>query len=107
MSGFLWNMPFDTQGLKDSGIGSQGVTNSISMMTKIKTTVINLPSPSYTMGWWLIPTIGNNNTSQACFSWVSAAAGIVNIFCLFSSLECQLQDEYKSLYPLVVCTVIT
>ncbi|KAE8732561.1 NADP-dependent glyceraldehyde-3-phosphate dehydrogenase [Hibiscus syriacus] len=36
-------------GLKDSGIGSQGITNSINMMTKIKTTVINLP-PSYTMG---------------------------------------------------------
>ncbi|KAF7139005.1 hypothetical protein RHSIM_Rhsim07G0164200 [Rhododendron simsii] len=41
---------FPFQGLKDSGIGSQGVTNSINMMTKIKTTVINLPSPSYTMG---------------------------------------------------------
>ncbi|CAA6670971.1 unnamed protein product [Spirodela intermedia] len=37
-------------GLKDSGIGSQGITNSINMMTKVKSTVINLPSPSYTMG---------------------------------------------------------
>ncbi|KAG6770189.1 hypothetical protein POTOM_025863 [Populus tomentosa] len=41
---------FPFQGLKDSGIGSQCVTNSINMMTKVKTTVINLPSPSYTMG---------------------------------------------------------
>ncbi|MBA0835913.1 hypothetical protein Goarm_008163 [Gossypium armourianum] len=41
---------FPFQGLKDSGIGSQGITNSINMMTKIKTTVINLPTPSYTMG---------------------------------------------------------
>ncbi|KAK1359733.1 hypothetical protein POM88_039040 [Heracleum sosnowskyi] len=30
---------FPFQGLKDSGIGSQGITNSINMMTKIKTTV--------------------------------------------------------------------
>ncbi|CAI8611403.1 unnamed protein product [Vicia faba] len=41
---------FPFQGIKDSGIGSQGITNSINMMTKVKTTVINLPSPSYTMG---------------------------------------------------------
>ncbi|KAH7523974.1 hypothetical protein FEM48_Zijuj06G0069200 [Ziziphus jujuba var. spinosa] len=41
---------FPFQGLKDSGIGSQGITNSINMMTKIKSTVINLPSPSYTLG---------------------------------------------------------
>lgn len=41
---------FPFQGFKDSGIGSQGVTNSINMMTKVKSTVINLPSPSYTMG---------------------------------------------------------
>ncbi|KAE8731670.1 NADP-dependent glyceraldehyde-3-phosphate dehydrogenase [Hibiscus syriacus] len=41
---------FPFQGLKDSGIGSQGIPNSINMMTKIKTTVINLPTPSYTMG---------------------------------------------------------
>lgn len=38
------------QGFRDSGIGSQGITNSIHMMTKIKTTVINLPAPSYTVG---------------------------------------------------------
>eukprot|EP00270_Netrium_digitus_P008586 TRINITY_DN2578_c0_g1_i1.p1 TRINITY_DN2578_c0_g1~~TRINITY_DN2578_c0_g1_i1.p1 ORF type:complete len:506 (+),score=143.39 TRINITY_DN2578_c0_g1_i1:218-1735(+) len=41
---------FPFQGLRDSGIGSQGITNSINMMTKVKTTVINLPSPSYTIG---------------------------------------------------------
>ncbi|CAO2163227.1 unnamed protein product [Urochloa humidicola] len=41
---------FPFQGLKDSGIGSQGITNSINMMSKVKSTVINLPSPSYTMG---------------------------------------------------------
>ncbi|GJV95628.1 NADP-dependent glyceraldehyde-3-phosphate dehydrogenase [Tanacetum coccineum] len=41
---------FPFQGLKDSGIGSQGITNSINMMTKIKSTVINLPTASYTMG---------------------------------------------------------
>ncbi|KAL6499661.1 hypothetical protein OROGR_027571 [Orobanche gracilis] len=41
---------FPFQGIKDSGIGSQGITNSIDMMTKVKTTVVNLPSPSYAMG---------------------------------------------------------
>ncbi|KAG6430820.1 hypothetical protein SASPL_108893 [Salvia splendens] len=41
---------FPFQGIKDSGIGSQGITNSINMMTKVKSTVINLPTPSYTMG---------------------------------------------------------
>jgi glyceraldehyde-3-phosphate dehydrogenase (NADP+) len=41
---------FPFQGLRDSGIGSQGITNSINMMTKTKSTVINLPSESYTMG---------------------------------------------------------
>ncbi|KAJ0091471.1 hypothetical protein Patl1_12573 [Pistacia atlantica] len=41
---------FPFQGLKDSGIGSQGITNSINMMTKTKSTVINLPTPSYTVG---------------------------------------------------------
>ncbi|GFP87849.1 NADP-dependent glyceraldehyde-3-phosphate dehydrogenase [Phtheirospermum japonicum] len=41
---------FPFQGLKDSGIGSQGITNSINMMTKIKSTVINLQSPSFAMG---------------------------------------------------------
>lgn len=38
------------QGLRDSGIGSQGITNSINMMTKTKSTVVNLPSASYTLG---------------------------------------------------------
>ena len=28
--------PIYVQGLRDSGIGSQGVTNSINMMTKVK-----------------------------------------------------------------------
>ncbi|MCO5555556.1 hypothetical protein L7F22_009101 [Adiantum nelumboides] len=41
---------FPFQGLRDSGIGSQGITNSIHMMTKVKSTVINMPVPSYTMG---------------------------------------------------------
>jgi len=41
---------FPFQGLKDSGIGSQGITNSINLMCKTKSTVINLPKPSYTMG---------------------------------------------------------
>lgn len=41
---------FPFQGLRDSGVGSQGITNSIGMMTKTKSTVINLPGPSYTMG---------------------------------------------------------
>jgi len=41
---------FPFQGIKSSGIGSQGITNSINMMVKTKTTVINLPSASYTMG---------------------------------------------------------
>jgi glyceraldehyde-3-phosphate dehydrogenase (NADP+) len=40
---------FPFQGVKDSGIGSQGITNSILMMTKTKTTVINLPTPSYAL----------------------------------------------------------
>ena len=40
---------FPFQGVKDSGIGSQGITNSIALMTKVKTTVINLPKPSYTV----------------------------------------------------------
>ena len=41
---------FPFQGFRDSGIGSQGIINSISMMTKTKTTVINLTSPTYSMG---------------------------------------------------------
>ena len=40
---------FPFQGVKDSGIGSQGIVNSIALMTKTKTTVVNLPSPSYSL----------------------------------------------------------
>ena len=40
---------FPFQGVKDSGIGSQGITNSILMMTKIKTVVVNLPTASYAL----------------------------------------------------------
>ena len=40
---------FPFQGVKDSGIGSQGITNSINVMTKVKSTVINLSKPSYTV----------------------------------------------------------
>nr|PNR57857.1 hypothetical protein PHYPA_004851 [Physcomitrium patens] len=42
------NFPF--QALRDSEIASQGITNSIQMMTKIKSTVINLPTEPNTMG---------------------------------------------------------
>jgi len=38
---------FPFQGVKESGIGSQGVRYSIEAMTKIKSTVINLPKESY------------------------------------------------------------
>lgn len=38
---------FPFQGVKDSGIGSQGVKYSILAMTKIKSTVLNLGQPSY------------------------------------------------------------
>ena len=41
---------FPFQGIRDSGIGSQGIINSLDMMTKVKTTVLNLDKPSYTMG---------------------------------------------------------
>ena len=41
---------FPFQGFRDSGIGSQGVQNSLALMTKVKTTVLNLPKPSYQMG---------------------------------------------------------
>ena len=41
---------FPFQGFRDSGIGSQGITNSIDLMTKTKTTVLNLAKPSYTLG---------------------------------------------------------
>ena len=40
---------FPFQGVKDSGIGSQGVGNSINLMTKQKSVVVNLPAPSYAM----------------------------------------------------------
>lgn len=38
------------QGFRDSGIGSQGVRNSLAMMVKTKSTVINLDADSYAMG---------------------------------------------------------
>ncbi|CAD7704305.1 unnamed protein product [Ostreobium quekettii] len=41
---------FPFQGFRASGIGSQGIRNSLQMMTKVKSTVINLATPSYTMG---------------------------------------------------------
>ena len=41
---------FPFQGFKDSGIGSQGIKNSISIMVKDKSTVINLNTKTYTMG---------------------------------------------------------
>ncbi|KAF6262530.1 aldehyde dehydrogenase domain-containing protein [Scenedesmus sp. NREL 46B-D3] len=41
---------FPFQGFRDSGIGSQGIKNSLAMMTKIKSTVINLDKESYTLG---------------------------------------------------------
>uniref|UniRef100_A0A2C9VEP7 NADP-dependent glyceraldehyde-3-phosphate dehydrogenase n=1 Tax=Manihot esculenta TaxID=3983 RepID=A0A2C9VEP7_MANES len=43
-----YHFPFKC--LKDNGISSQGKTNSINMMTKVKSTVISFPSSSYTMG---------------------------------------------------------
>ncbi len=41
---------FPFQGFRDSGIGSQGIRNSLAMMVKTKSTVLNLESESYTMG---------------------------------------------------------
>lgn len=41
---------FPFQGFRDSGIGSQGVKNSLLTMTKIKSTVLNLDAESYAMG---------------------------------------------------------
>jgi glyceraldehyde-3-phosphate dehydrogenase (NADP+) len=38
---------FPFQGVRDSGIGSQGIINSIDMMTKVKSVVINFAKPSY------------------------------------------------------------
>jgi glyceraldehyde-3-phosphate dehydrogenase (NADP+) len=40
---------FPFQGVKSSGIASAGVANTINFMCKVKTTVINLAKPSYTM----------------------------------------------------------
>lgn len=40
---------FPFQGIRNSGIGSQGIKNSLDMMSKIKSTVINLDAPSYTV----------------------------------------------------------
>jgi len=41
---------FPFQGFRDSGIGSQGIRNSLSMMVKTKSTVINLDKDSYASG---------------------------------------------------------
>eukprot|EP01023_Acetabularia_acetabulum_P046061 TRINITY_DN4709_c0_g1_i2.p1 TRINITY_DN4709_c0_g1~~TRINITY_DN4709_c0_g1_i2.p1 ORF type:complete len:361 (-),score=56.16 TRINITY_DN4709_c0_g1_i2:179-1261(-) len=41
---------FPFQGFRDSGIGSQGIQNSLAMMCKVKSTVINLQNSTYTMG---------------------------------------------------------
>lgn len=41
---------FPFQGFKTSGIGSQGIPNSIDLMTKVKSTVLNLATASYTQG---------------------------------------------------------
>lgn len=41
---------FPFQGFRDSGIGSQGIRNSLAMMVKTKSTVINLDQPSYSLG---------------------------------------------------------
>lgn len=41
---------FPFQGFRDSGIGSQGVINSLDFMCKSKSVVINMPQASYSMG---------------------------------------------------------
>jgi acyl-CoA reductase-like NAD-dependent aldehyde dehydrogenase len=41
---------FPFQGFRDSGIGSQGIRNSLAMMVKTKSTVINLDKDSYASG---------------------------------------------------------
>jgi glyceraldehyde-3-phosphate dehydrogenase (NADP+) len=41
---------FPFQGFRDSGIGSQGIKNSLALMVKHKATVINLGHASYTQG---------------------------------------------------------
>jgi hypothetical protein len=38
------------QGFRDSGIGSQGIRNSLGMMVKTKSTVINMEKETYTLG---------------------------------------------------------
>lgn len=40
---------FPFQGVRGSGIGSQGAGRSIETMTKVKSVVINLPAPSYAL----------------------------------------------------------
>ena len=41
---------FPFQGFRNSGIGSQGITNTLEMMVKTKSTVINLETESYALG---------------------------------------------------------
>jgi hypothetical protein len=41
---------FPFQGFRDSGIGSQGIRNSLAMMVKTKSTVVNLDKDSYAQG---------------------------------------------------------
>lgn len=41
---------FPFQGFRDSGIGSQGIRNSLAMMVKTKSTVVNLDKDSYACG---------------------------------------------------------
>ncbi|GBF90960.1 NADP-dependent glyceraldehyde-3-phosphate dehydrogenase [Raphidocelis subcapitata] len=41
---------FPFQGFRDSGIGSQGIRNSLAMMVKTKSTVVNLDKDSYASG---------------------------------------------------------
>jgi glyceraldehyde-3-phosphate dehydrogenase (NADP+) len=40
---------FPFQGVRDSGIGSQGIRNTLALMCKTKSTVINLDKESYTL----------------------------------------------------------
>ena len=41
---------FPFQGFRDSGIGSQGIRNSLALMSKVKSCVINLPGATYSQG---------------------------------------------------------
>lgn len=41
---------FPFQGFRDSGIGSQGIRNSLSLMVKTKSTIVNMGAESYTQG---------------------------------------------------------